>query len=482
MAKTIDNMDFYVDIKPYQTGGSDQTFSSLRVSAGYRKGRGFYAGYHPGWGDGAMWGCLFDFSSNPLTAGITVDIEPATKNSSKRIGQMLESLKAAKEGIRVFFEQREFDCLRVFLKSVAKDGYLPEYEKQVVDYVQRVKRGSTEPTTEATTNNSNNQTISEDKVMMPKNQNESANVQNNAQVSNNTNESVEVAELSMDDIKPRVVKAAVQAAQGGKATTMPLGKHGTLVIAGVGGTKKTAGPAVQTDLQSGCGECKDLKSDERIARKVQDSVAPVMLPVKGSEYQVRAADGKEVTFGSVAPNIWVGETKSAPRLQYVTYEVKKTNKNTGKAYTVTGSKIVGFELTDPIYLAGPSFNGAIHTEQQDGKTVGVLRFSHKWTPAVKDICDLLNGGGGTIEDCVAIISGAKDARWQRIQERIAKNNERKARKAAREANADSTDKTDKPSAPAMDAMEQQMFELFKRFMQGDASAMQQVGAMVAKAA
>ena len=68
--KTIDHMDLYVSIAPYKhETASDQTFDSLRVYVSYRKGSGFEVGYHPGWGDGAMWGCLFDFSKNPLTAG-----------------------------------------------------------------------------------------------------------------------------------------------------------------------------------------------------------------------------------------------------------------------------------------------------------------------------------------------------------------------------------------------------------------------------
>ena len=117
------------------------------------------------------------------------------------------------------------------------------------------------------------------------------------------------------------------------------------------------------------------------------------------------------------------------KYQYVTYEVKKVNKTTKKEYTVTGSKIVGFELTDPIYLAGPAFCGAISTESVGDKTVGTLRFSHKWTPAVKDVCDLLNSGNATLEGCVAIINGAKVERSERIQERIAKRAERKAERS-----------------------------------------------------
>lgn len=122
-SKTIDHMDFYVAITPYQTEeNGDKTFDSLRVSVGYRKGCGFYVGYHPGWGDGSMWGCLFDFSNNPLTAGGSIVVEPATKNSSKRIAEMLENLKARANGIAVYFNERNFAGLDTFMREVALHG------------------------------------------------------------------------------------------------------------------------------------------------------------------------------------------------------------------------------------------------------------------------------------------------------------------------------------------------------------------------
>jgi hypothetical protein len=253
----------------------------------------------------------------------------------------------------------------------ALDAYLPKL----------VRAGKRVAICDQINENTNEKTL-EDKTMTTKNNQENESVQT-AQVNNNVTTEADVQEV--DDIVPKVTAKPKAKPAEKPATTIPLGKHGTLVIAGVGGTKADGGSKTEDVPQTS-----DIR--HQTSAKVQDSVP----------------QGK---------------------LQYVTYEVKKVNKATKKEYTVTGSKIVGFELTDPIYLAGPSFNGAIHTEQQDGKTVGVLRFSHKWTPAVKEVCDKLNAGG-TIEDCVAIITGAKDARWQRIQERIAKREERKAQREA----------------------------------------------------
>lgn len=295
------------------------------------------------------------------------------------------------------------------------------------------KRGTTE-----TNNESNNQQTSEDKTMKTKEtKNENKNVAMEAQV-NNVKTDVDIAEV--DDIVPvvtkkKVAEAMVQAANGGPATTMPLGKHGTLVIAGVGGKKS-----------EGRGKTEDVP---QTSAKVQDSV-----PATG-------------------------------KLTYQTYEKTKVNKTTGKPYTVTHAKIMGFAATDEAYQRGVELHGAASGEMVDGVKVLGLYFSHRYAAAAKLVCDALNAGKPFAE-CVAIIDNAteenakKREEWkQKIEERKQKREERKA---AREANTDSTDKTDKPTAHAMDAKEQAMFDLFKKFMAGDATAMQQVGAMMAKQA
>lgn len=260
----------------------------------------------------------------------------------------------------------------------------------------------------------NNQNKEDNTMRLNMNQkNETKNVQITAQVMNNTNapavedavaeevvESVAVGEATIDNIMPKmtaepqtptkqeVAQAISKAATEDTATTMPLGQHGTLVIGGVGKSDPTPKPAMPK----------------------RDKYGKFMK--KGAAEQAQP-ESKE---------------QEAGRYQYVTYDVKKVNKVTKKEYTVTGSKIVGFDLADPIYLAGPAFCGAISTETAGDKAVGVLRFSHKWTPAVKDVCDLLNSGRATLEGCVAIINGAKAERSERIKERIAKRAEREAKK------------------------------------------------------
>lgn len=243
-SKTIDHMSFYVDVTPYQhETASDQTFNALDVSVAYRKGQGFVVYYHPGWKSGLGFGCLFDFSKDPLTAGHTMLVEPATKNNVKRLTAMHEALKLAEEGIRAYFDARDFAIFDIFLKSVAKCGYTADFEKQVKAFI----------------NKQNNTT------MATVDMNETKNVQTAAQVMNTASpaiedaqaeeiESVSVGEMTIDAIQPamtapvsepepaaptkqEVAAAIVKAANEGKATTMPLSKHGTLIIASGGGEK-----------------------------------------------------------------------------------------------------------------------------------------------------------------------------------------------------------------------------------------------------
>ena len=137
MAKTIDHMKFYVDVTPYKHGTvQDQTFDTLSVSVAYRKGQGFVAYYHPGWK--TCWGgysYVFDFSKEPLTAGFTVLVEQAARNNVKRLTTMLESLKLAKDGIRYFFDQRDWTMLRWLLESAARVGYTPSIEAKVQEHM-----------------------------------------------------------------------------------------------------------------------------------------------------------------------------------------------------------------------------------------------------------------------------------------------------------------------------------------------------------
>lgn len=183
MAKTIEHMDFYVAIAPYKTDEhGEQEFNTLSVSVSYKKGRGFLANYHPGWKSSLGYGCVFDFSKNPLTSTTWVDIEPtATKNNVKKLEQYKVNLEMAKDGIALYFDHRLWPQLNAFVKNVANYGYTPFYQDEIAHMKMLAEKKAQQETID---NNSNDNNSNEQVMETKNNNNESANVQNNAQVSN----------------------------------------------------------------------------------------------------------------------------------------------------------------------------------------------------------------------------------------------------------------------------------------------------------
>ena len=451
MASKIKSHHVYVAITPYKVDGSSaEEFNELDVMTAYDdRAKHFYVNLHPGWKTDYGHGCIIMGGDDPLTASKWVKVKDSPKNSQKTINEIGAAMEMAKDAIAWLFDKRDWQRLYVAVRNIALNGYTEQYRQQM----------------EQLMNNTNNQN-SEDNTMrlnMDAN-NETKNVAMEPQVNNNTapaiedavaveiKDDVDVAEV--DDIKPVVTKRAVaeamvQAANGGPATTMPLGSHGTLVIAGVGSDKpkttKSGKPSDRFDLE---------KDEPKVTLRKETPQVQDSVPATG-------------------------------KLTYETYEKQKTNKTTGKPYTVTHAKIMGFAATDEAYQRGVELHGAVSGEMVDGVKVLGLYFSHRYTEAAKMVCDALNAGK-TFAECVAIIDNATEENAKKRQEWKAKIEERKQkreeRKAAREANTDSTDKTDKPAAPAMDAKEKELFELFKKFMAGDKSAMEQVGTMMTKKA
>lgn len=389
-SKTIDHLTVQVGVTPYDHGG--MKYDALRISVMYSKGYGFYVSWTPVEVTeyGFKTGCMS--VDDPLEGGGRVFVERVPKNNAKRLETMHAALQLASEGIALYFDLRLWTQMNDFIRYVCLYGFTPHYQQQVENLKAKANI------------NSNN---SEDESMKTNENNiETKSVAMEAQVTN-VKTDVDIAEV--DDIVPVVTKksvaqAMVQAANGGPATTMPLGKHGTLVVAGVGGTK--------ADVP----QTSDIKP--QTSTKVQDSVP----------------QGK---------------------LQYVTYEKQKTNKTTGKPYTVTHGKIMGFAATDEAYQRGVELHGAVSGEMVDGVKMLGLYFSHRYAAAAKDVCDALNAGKPFAE-CVAIINNAteenakKREEWKaKLGERIQKREERKAAREAKKAektNTNCTNDTNQPTA------------------------------------
>lgn len=431
MAKTIDHLTLTVRVTAYEHEGCQ--YDALLIIVAYKKGRGFCVRWQPvkltgyGYQTGPM------PSSDPLVGGGAVVVMEATKNSVKTLEQMRTNLEAAQEGIRAYFDARELDIVNIFLKSVAKCGYTYDFEKQVKDFINRQNN-----TTMATVEMNNNS--------------ETKNVQN-AQVTNPSNEAIDVnvGEVTVDSIMP--VMQPVEGSEytvesDGKtatfesvapniekpAVTMPLSEHGTLVIAGVGSDK----PKPKRDASG------------KFAPKVT---------LKTKTPQTEAA-------------------LSVVRL--VTYKTKKG---------ADAPMIVGFSGDDDPrwkrhFDAKPKWVSAGFRRDMEGNKVCHMMFGTKYMEVAKALCEAYNTADreawakaeqACADNYNGIVSGYQAEREAR---KAAKQAEREAAKAQEKPAKPATGKAEKPAAPAMSDEEQAMFDLFKKFMAGDKEAMAKVGAVL----
>lgn len=134
------------------------------------------------------------------------------------------------------------------------------------------------------------------------------------------------------------------------------------------------------------------------------------------------------------------------KLTFETYQNKK-----GK----TCARILGFKETDEAYVNAAELHGsASWTNTKKGK-VHYLAFGRRYVEAARLVCEAMNAGTKGLTDLKAVIYDALNKK---------------------------SEGNSKPKAANDNANEQAMYELFKKFMAGDATAMQQVGAMMAKQA
>lgn len=123
MASKIESRHIYMPITLYEE--QNQTYDRLNITVGYYdRYHRFEVTWHSGWENGCFWGCTFDFSRNPLTAGITVPVKDSPRNSQKFIDQMYANLNTDehKAEIARLFDAREWNELKQYLKEVALTG------------------------------------------------------------------------------------------------------------------------------------------------------------------------------------------------------------------------------------------------------------------------------------------------------------------------------------------------------------------------
>ena len=445
--KTIDHMDFYVDVTPYQheTAG-DQTFDVINVCVAYRKGQGFVAYYHPGWNtDWGGFGCLFDFSKDPLTAGFTVPVEQATKNNVKRLTVMHESLKLAKEGIRFFFDRRDWQTLRWLMESAARVGYTPTIEAKVRECMAAettedkaaIKREQSDACIDSAEreqaqtkfNNSNNNQNSEDEVM--------------------TNETMKVADLIGKSISNGGnAKYTINAIEGDKVSvTFQMGdSDGKPMTMGVAQVEKLLQGG--WTVSDGTQEPTEKKADGG-SQKAEEPKAKTVKMEQPKQEKPKAEEPKQ-------------EQPKAGKLVYSAYTNKK-----GK----TCAKISGFAETDAAYQkeAAVSLHGSATYENTKQGRVNFLLFGPRYAEVAKTVCQMLNEGK-TVADCQAVVDAA-------TEERMAKREEWKQKREAYRQEREGKAQTAKPQGKTY--TEAEVADLMRRVIAGDKEAMAIVNAMAA---
>lgn len=202
MAKTIDFLTLMVDMTPYEYEGHN--YDALNIIVAYRKGQGFVNSWQPvkrqptGYMTGPM------PSSDPLVGGKGFVVKEASRNNVKTLETMQAALLTAKEGIKFFFDQRNYESLKEFMGDVCNYGYTQEAEKRLQETISAISE------VKESENNSN-----QEESVMKTNQDETQNVQN-AQV-NNPIEPINEAPVSVGSALPTVTFTTYKTKKGDTA-------------------------------------------------------------------------------------------------------------------------------------------------------------------------------------------------------------------------------------------------------------------------
>lgn len=133
MSKTTDYLTFMVDVTPYNHEGN--SYDALNIIVSYRKAQGFCVSYQPvkrqpmGYMTGPM--C----STDPLVKSTTLQVKAAPRNNVATLTAMSAALQMAKEGIKFYFDQRNYEGLKAFMVDVSSYGYTPDVQKHLQETI-----------------------------------------------------------------------------------------------------------------------------------------------------------------------------------------------------------------------------------------------------------------------------------------------------------------------------------------------------------
>ena len=477
-----------------------------------------------------------------------MEVLDASNNNSKTKKTMAKNEVKFRPATMAEIEGRDVNLYmngeQVWVMVVHRSETVGEGEAKV-DYIMLTNAKKVQVEDLQVIDNNNNEP-EEDKTMATK-KNESANVQN-AQVKNETID-VNVGEVTVDSIMPvmqpvegteynvqsdgkavtfgsmapnlsnlspdpspkgegstkqEVAEAICKAANGGKATTMPLGSHGTLVVGGCGFTPKTTKsgkPRDRFDLE------KD-KSKVTLKRKT-----PQVSSIDHSPFLDKPSGEAERTIdhspsslprvtlvvyttkrGEQAPRIegfggendprWKRHYDDKVRLAQQKKEADKFNEKL-QAQMKGKSKDEREKLRKQWKSVGSDpFGASYFTDRTTGDKYYQMTMGAKYMDVARELVDAYNRGD---EQAIAAAEQAvidcKNGIVQDIEaQRDAKRAEREAQKSEKSRVKSEELATAQAAAPAMSAEDAAMFDLFKKFMAGDKDAMAKVGAVLNKAA
>ena len=437
--------------------------------------------------------------------------DKAVRDSARKMGMDVidvskkpEAEPMASDGVRYRpatldeIEGRDTDLYmqgeRVWVMMICRSETIGEDSEPKLDYIWLTNGKKVQVEDLQVIDNNNNEPNKEDKTMrLNINNNESENVQSNAQVTN----------------EPIVKQVDVIGLMNG------LKKNGT------------------ARLSDYATPIEDAQAEEvesvAVGEVTVDSIMPTMQPVEGSEYQVKGDDGKDVTFESVAPAMpevpsskvqgssGKFQVSGMPRLTLVVYTTSRTQEQAPRIEGFGGesdprwkrhydermrlkalkadadkkneklrkamkgkTKAEKEEMMKKwVVVHNDPFNAVIATDRTTGEKHYHFLMGAKYLDVARKLVEAYNSGD---EQAIAAAEQAViDTKNGIVAEKVAEREARRAERAAKKAQ-DVKPETCNVKPETKVYTEQEVAALMQRVLQGDAAALSQVNAMLAKAA
>lgn len=456
MANTKTSIKLFVAINPYKAQGQDDEFNVLRVDAEYWKGKGFRVSYQPSWYRGGVWGCIVDFGHNPEVNGGYVDVLPANRNDQKKLQAIHDNLntKIARDIIAYLFNVRAFGALDTAIKymalnpSWATESELEELKKSYPALCEKKDVASENVNASESENNNNN------------------NNSNSKTMANESNNEFRVGRVLMlkngaawytilHTINSDMVQCSFEQ-KSGLRQEFPV-KVSNLQAFIASGTyhwadeKPSEQPTASTEsiksTEPTDNDVEEVNAEDVVDAKPEPVKVKIVQPKAAEQFadepkpkttattQTTATTAKTVKLNTTKTNTTKASTKASAskgaKVEFGTYKTKK-----GK----TGGQIMGFDETDPIYLAGPELHASKSWVRKNGVRIYTLMFGPRYKDAAEAMTKAINNGA-TLDECRAIIEGNTEQLAKARAEQKAEYLQRKAeREAERNGNATASTK------------------------------------------